>query len=252
MTPRSPDAQPDAQSDALLAAGDQSTSLTLQTQAFSVYCFCQVSFWFSLYPLYPSLSLKEQTNNIHVVLQWLPQSRMPSAVSSLGMLGCLIVPLYCCQCVQSCSVKQCSICITPHSSVVRHLLYTSVSHVQNSVQQVPPSAATLCTHITADAYLMWQQHPEAMHRIKTCFSAVRRLPLSLGSHASTYRFPHTAASVHSHAFCTLPCLLQPALIPGAVASSWLTHPPAAFPVFSTCKVLVVGLCEAQFLLPVYV
>jgi hypothetical protein len=39
LTPRSLDAQPDAQSDALLAAGDQSTSLTLQTQALSVYCF---------------------------------------------------------------------------------------------------------------------------------------------------------------------------------------------------------------------
>lgn len=75
---------------------------------------------------------------------------------------------------------------------------------------------------------MWQQHPEAMHRIKTCFSAVRRLPLSLRSRASTYRFPHTATSVNSHAFCTLPCLLQPAFFPGAVASSWSTHPPAAF------------------------
>jgi hypothetical protein len=31
LTPRSPDAQPDAQSDALLAAGDHTTALTLQT-----------------------------------------------------------------------------------------------------------------------------------------------------------------------------------------------------------------------------
>ena len=49
LTPRSPDAQPDAQSDALLAAGDHTSSLTLQTR---------------------------------VVLQWLSQSRMPSAVLS--------------------------------------------------------------------------------------------------------------------------------------------------------------------------
>ncbi len=97
LTPRSPDAQPDAQSDALLAAGDQSTPLTLQT---------------------------------HAVLQWLSQSRRPSAVSSLGMLGCPITCMYCCQCMQACSVKQCSICTTPHSNDVRHLLYTSVSHLQ--------------------------------------------------------------------------------------------------------------------------
>ncbi len=36
LTPRSPDAQPDAQSDALLAAGDHSTSFTLQTHTVSV------------------------------------------------------------------------------------------------------------------------------------------------------------------------------------------------------------------------
>ena len=140
LTPRSPDAQPDAQSDALLAAGDQSTSLTLQTQAFSVYCFCQVSFWFSLYPLYPSLSLKGQEINIHVVLQWLSQSRMHSAVSSLGMLGCLIAPMYCCQCGQSWSVKQCTI-YTAYSVDVPHLLHSIVSHMQNNARQVMPSAA---------------------------------------------------------------------------------------------------------------
>jgi len=113
LTPRSPDAQPDAQSDALLAAGDQPTSLTLQT--------C-------------------------VVLQRLFQSRMPSAVSSLGMLGCR-------QYVQSRSIKQCSICTTAHSVDIRHLLYTSASHLHNIVQQVRPSAATLCTQcITADAF----------------------------------------------------------------------------------------------------
>jgi len=113
LTPRSPDAQPDAQSDALLAAGDQPTSLTLQT--------C-------------------------VVLQRLFQSRMPSAVSSLGMLGCR-------QYVQSRSIKQCSICTTACSVDIRHLLYTSASHLHNIVQQVRPSAATLCTQcITADAF----------------------------------------------------------------------------------------------------
>ena len=44
LTPRSPDAKPDAQSDALLAAGDHSNRLTLQ---------------------------------LHVTLQWLSWSRRP-------------------------------------------------------------------------------------------------------------------------------------------------------------------------------
>ena len=108
--------------------------------------FCQISFRFALYPLYPSLSLKGQEINIHVVLQWLSQSRMHSAVSSLGMLGCR-------QYVQSRSIKQCSICTTACSVDIRHLLYTSASHLHNIVQQVRPSAATLCTQcITADAF----------------------------------------------------------------------------------------------------
>ena len=59
-----------------------------------------------------------------------------------------------------------------------------------------------------------------MHRIRVCFPALRKLPLSLGSRGSTLSF--------CKQFCVLPCFLQPAFALGAAASWWSPDPPAVF------------------------